>query len=203
MKSDLVHATFVPRNRSRAATHSRARLYLSRKEQLGFGLLMVFGLMLFSLGAGTVQAQIDQTGFIPDPPVTGQPVLYRQTFLGCPPIPVENVEGESSWLLLEGNEVHLFVVFLPSPCPVPPPGPTVDFSFGFLPAGEHTLFQYRVPDTVTFPANPADFDPALERSFTVIQGGPSPVPGLTRWGIALLAIAIAGLAIWRFFPSRA
>jgi len=180
---------------------SGARPHWSDKFRSSVSAALVIALVIAC--SGDVLAQGDQTGFIPDPPITGQPVLYRETFPGCPPMPFENVDGESNWILVDGNEVHLFVVFLPSPCPVPPPGPTVDFSFGFLAAGEYTLFQYRVPTSVTFPVDPAEFTPVLKQSFTVVQGGPSPVPGLTHWGMVLLGILIAGLAIWRFTSARA
>lgn len=143
------------------------------------------------------------SGFIPDPPVAGKPIIFRQNFaLGCPPIHVPNVDGESDWLLVDGSDVHLFVVFKQGvPCGVPPQGPTVDFDFGILPAGDYLLFQYRVPDTVTFPVNPNDFGPVAGTNFTVVSGATS-IPSMNVFGLGVLLMLLAGVAGWRFFSAR-
>ena len=162
---------------------------------------VIFLLMLWLGFSQSIHARIPAFGsFIPDPPVAGEPIIFRQDFpLGCPPVHVPNVDGESDWLLVEGNDIHLFIVFRQGvPCGVPPPGPTVDFDFGILPAGDYTLFQYQVPTSVTFPANPNNFVPVSETNFTVVAGARS-IPSLNVLGLGLLVILLAGVAGWRFF----
>lgn len=173
----------------------------SKKVQIYTSICLLFALLLaFSQ---SVQAQLPEIAFIPDPPVSGGSIIFREDFaVGCPPIPFPNVDGESDWLLVDGNEIHLFVVFNPNvPCGVPPDGPVVDFNLGILPAGDYTLFRYTVPTSVTFPANPDEFDPVFEIGFTVVVS-PSAIPSLNTLGLGLLVILLAGVAGWRVFSAR-
>ena len=159
---------------------------------------------LCMLYSHAVQAQEPGTGlFIPDQPLANKTIIYRFNFaLGCPPIPFPNVDGESDWLLVDENDIHLFVVFdQMAPCGVPPSGPVVDFGLGTLAVGDYTLFFYRVPTTVTFPANPAEFNPVFETPFGVVEGATS-IPSLNALGLVLLVILLLGVAGWRLFSLR-
>ena len=173
----------------------------SKKVQIYTSVSLLF-MLLLAFGH-PVQAQVAGTGFIPDPPVSGGSIIFREDFgVGCPPIHVPNVDGESDWLLVDGNEIYLFVVFNPNvPCGVPPDGPVVDFNLGILPAGDYTLFRYTVPTSVTFPVNPDEFDPVFEIGFTVVAG-PTAIPSLNALGLGLLAILLASVVGWRVFSAR-
>ena len=172
MKRDPDHSSSVAAHFRGAAYPHAVSVRLLRSLAFVFALLLVSG--------GAAHAQFNWPRFVPDPAVTGQPVVYRQSFSLCYEVPAENLDGEQSWLSVDGNEIRFFGVYRPLPCPVIPPGPPVDFNLGFLPAGEYTFFQYQVPSSVSFPVDPAEFNPRVQTSITVVQGGPRPVPGLTR-----------------------
>lgn len=183
--------------------HPSMKISMNIRSQASIAFLFT---VLITFGH-SVQAQAF-TEFIPDPPVTDEPIIFREDFgIGCPPMS-PNADGQMSWLLVEGNDVHLFYVFnLMAPCGVPPDGPVVDFNLGILPAGNYTLFRYRVPTSVAFPVDPDDFDPAPGIDFTVVAGtgpttSPSPIPSLNALGLGSLVILLAGIAVWRFLSVR-
>ena len=162
----------------------------------------LFGVCLFwSLLIGDSKLAYGQSlppMFTPNPPVSGEPIIYRVFFFSCPVVYTQNAEGQRFWVERNEQDIHLFTVVRFFPCGTPPdPLFTSEFNLGPLAAGDYTLHQYWVSEATMFPLNPDDFNPVSEIEFTV-GVGPRPVPSLNDIGIMLLVILLFGVAGWRF-----
>lgn len=173
--------------------------------------LINIGLVGFLLFAQPAYGNIYSPFFTPNPPISGQPIIYTLSYPACPGGPAENVDGELYWVNREGQNIQVIAIMPFRPCIPIQVLPPVQFEFdmGELPAGEYTLSYYEAFENVTFPVDPDDpSDPnspfvglVFETEFSVLQG-PRSVPALNSLGLGLMLVLLLGIASWRLLASR-
>lgn len=154
--------------------------------------LAVFQFMLQDVA----QAQFD-LGTNPEQPTADVPTEFLATFTGCPPQPVENIDGLSYELRVNDFEIDFFfAVRFGVPCGVPPEGPSLAFNMGVLPQGDYTLRAAGTSDLESFPADMTGLEPILFE-FTVGKPTAQAIPALSTPAIVILALLMmSGLMLF-------
>ncbi|MEM1080028.1 MAG: hypothetical protein AAGH65_00450 [Pseudomonadota bacterium] len=142
--------------------------------------------------------------FKPAQPIEGLPIAWNGFLLdGCGlkfTGPSPNPEGDAEWLLVEDDQLHLFIVDseIAGPCFLPPQiDPVFDaFNLGPLEPGDYTLNVYGVANATLFPVDVADFTPNYQVAYSV-GDGIEPIPTLNPLNLAILIVLLLVIAIWR------
>ncbi|MDA3934920.1 MAG: hypothetical protein PF630_11440 [Gammaproteobacteria bacterium] len=151
--------------------------------------------VLYLLLGGVAQAQWN-LGTNPEQPTANLPTDFLATFSGCPPQPVENIDGLYFELRVHDFEIDLFYsVNFGVPCGVPPDGPSLAFNMGILPQGDYTLRSAGISDQESFPADMTGLDPVVFE-FTVGEPIPQPVPALNMpAALIMVLIMMSGMLL--------
>ena len=165
-----------------------------RTRRLGLSGVVALGCLLLA-GAGPAQAFIIDLDFVPESLVENRSVEFEAEYWGCAG-PFPNVDGLEFEVRRDGSVIDFYYSTMDSPCGVPPPGPVVTYSLGFLAEGDYMLRHVRVFNTQPFPQSMDGLDPVVV-PFSVGPVVAEPIPALGGWSYAILLLLIAGLAAQR------
>lgn len=153
-------------------------------------LMIVLFLLLITFQA---QGQSAPPGVLPNMPYSGQNLTFQMSLFSCI-FPEENPDGLLSNVIINGNQVDLYLSVFYPPCGVPPPGPIVTYSIGAFAEGDYHLSVYLVPSADSFPTDPAGLTVTFEQDFSV-GPLPAPVPIMNPAGLLLMILMLLGLGI--------